>query len=164
MKLCLTKNNSRPIQFHNSSYVSFLFSKSSLNQNSSVGSDATKNLPVSERATLTSQPVIKTARAKTCSQPSMENENFRSSSDKCHQLDYKLWHMRLGHAGRDHMNLYAKKHNVKWTDIPSDALFCLSCVAAKARRLSFTTRILRCKWPLQLIHADLFGLVKIPSA
>jgi hypothetical protein len=72
--------------------------------------------------------------------------------------------MCLGHVGCDQMNFYAKKQHVKWTDTPLDALFSVSCAAAKARRSSFTTRTPCCKWPLQLIQADLFSPVIISSA
>jgi hypothetical protein len=80
-EVCLTKNNLKPLLFHSSLCVSFLFSESSHDRSSSVYSDATNRWPVVERGTFTSQPVNKTARAKTRSLPVREYDSIRSSSD-----------------------------------------------------------------------------------
>lgn len=77
----------------------------------------------------------------------------------------QLWHLRYGHLHFNGLKLLSQKNMV--CGLPSivhDDSLCEGCVYGKQHRLPFQVgKAWRAKEPLTLVHADICGLVRIPS-
>ncbi|GJT52571.1 retrovirus-related pol polyprotein from transposon TNT 1-94 [Tanacetum coccineum] len=86
--------------------------------------------------------------------------------DKSSPTQAWLWHRRLSHLNFDYINLISKKDVV--IGLPKlkyvkDQL-CSSCEVSKAKRSSFKTKTIpSLKGRLNLLHKDLYGLMRVAS-
>ncbi|KAL7284900.1 hypothetical protein ACG7TL_002214 [Trametes sanguinea] len=73
------------------------------------------------------------------------------------KTDYKTWHRRFGHAGKEALRHLPK--NVKGVDHvdPADDEPCEGCAYGKSHRLPFPPSEKRATEPLELVHTDLDG-------
>lgn len=67
-----------------------------------------------------------------------------------------LWHKKLGHSSRLVLNKVLKSCNSKF-NINKTPSFCDACQLGKIHALPFKRSVTVSKFPLQLIHADLWG-------
>eukprot|EP00253_Pinus_taeda_P027858 PITA_27858 len=75
-----------------------------------------------------------------------------------------LWHQRLGHIGEKGLRILHGKGMVEGMSNSSlDFDFCENCVYGKQNRVSLPSGGKRTKQILELVHSDVFGLVKVPS-
>ncbi|KAL7280538.1 hypothetical protein ACG7TL_005470, partial [Trametes sanguinea] len=79
------------------------------------------------------------------------------------KTDYKTWHRRFGHAGKEALRHLPK--NVKGVDHvdPADDEPCKGCAYGKSHRLPFPPSEKRATEPLELIHTDLDGPMRTVS-
>lgn len=74
-----------------------------------------------------------------------------------------LWHAQLGHAGYNRLKLIMDKSMVKGLpqlEIHKDTV-CEGCQYGKAHRQPYTEAKYQAKKPLEIIHSDVFGPVKL---
>ena len=67
-----------------------------------------------------------------------------------------LWHLRLGHISLDRINRLTKDGPLKDLSVGSLPV-CESCLEGKMTKRPFTTKGLRAKEPLELVHSDVCG-------
>lgn len=76
-----------------------------------------------------------------------------------------LWHQRLSHISYSKLNVMTKRSMLK--GLPQLELrsctICVGCQYDKAHQLSYKESKWKAKGPLELIHYDIFGLVKQAS-
>ncbi|CDO75313.1 hypothetical protein BN946_scf184715.g2 [Trametes cinnabarina] len=79
------------------------------------------------------------------------------------KTDYKTWHRRFGHAGKEVLRHLPK--NVKGVDHvdPADDEPCEGCAFGKSHRLPFPPSEKRAAEPLELVHTDLDGPMRTAS-
>ncbi|KAL7280531.1 hypothetical protein ACG7TL_005463 [Trametes sanguinea] len=79
------------------------------------------------------------------------------------KTDYKTWHRRFGHAGKEALRHLPK--NVKGVDHvdPADDEPCEGCAYGKSHRLPFPPSEKRATEPLELVHTDLDGPMRTAS-
>ena len=91
--------------------------------------------------------------------PESGTENLVFSGEKT-----MLWHERLGHIGWNGLQILHGKGMVEGTSNSYlDFDFCENCVYGKQNRVSFPSGGKRVKHILELVHSDVFGLMKFPS-
>ena len=91
--------------------------------------------------------------------PESGAENLVVSGEKT-----MLWHQRLGHIGEKGLRILHGKGMVEGMNNSSlDFDFCENCVYGKQNRVSFPSGSKRAKQILEIVHSDVFGLVKVPS-
>lgn len=74
--------------------------------------------------------------------------------DSCLLADATLWHRRFGHASLTKAGL----------DVPVDNdQTCVDCIAGKFKRTPFNHTVPEATAPLEVVAADLFGPVRVPS-
>ncbi|KAE8660144.1 hypothetical protein F3Y22_tig00116958pilonHSYRG00159 [Hibiscus syriacus] len=76
-----------------------------------------------------------------------------------------LWHMRLGHVSYSKLSVMVKKSMLKGLpqlDMRTDTV-CAGCQYGKAHQLPYDESKFKAKEPLELVHSDVFGLVKQQS-
>ncbi|KAH9771354.1 Integrase catalytic domain-containing protein [Citrus sinensis] len=74
----------------------------------------------------------------------------------------KLWHMRLGHAGKKALQTLAKQGLLKGTN-SCKLEFCEHCVLGKQTRVKFGSAIHDTKGILDYVHSDVWGPTKTAS-
>ena len=87
---------------------------------------------------------------------------------RCHSLlspknidQIKKWHVSLSHVNLDDLRHIRERLDI---DIPSDQkLECIVCIKGKAVRIPFTKVHRLSKHPLDIIHTDLSGIIRIPN-
>ncbi|KAF7817945.1 Retrovirus-related Pol polyprotein from transposon TNT 1-94 [Senna tora] len=94
---------------------------------------------------------------------SSEQEAYVDKTRKNETAD--LWHARLGHVGYHKLKVMINKQMLK--GLPQlevrDNVVCAGCQYGKAHQLPYEESNFRAKAPLELVHSDVFGLVKQPS-
>ena len=84
-----------------------------------------------------------------------------SEADKVAEM-FRLWHMRLGHAGEKSLQTLAMQGLLK--GVKTCKLdFCEQCVIGKKKRVKFGTAIHNTEGILDYIHTDLWGPKKTAS-
>ncbi|XP_022928647.1 uncharacterized protein LOC111435492 [Cucurbita moschata] len=76
-----------------------------------------------------------------------------------------LWHARLGHVGYHKLKLIMEKFMLKGLaqlEVKADVV-CAGCEYGKTHQLAYEELKFKATKPLELIHSDLFGLVKQAS-
>ncbi|KAE8707740.1 TMV resistance protein N-like [Hibiscus syriacus] len=95
--------------------------------------------------------------------------NIQNDVEKCLKACYKdaswLWHIRFGHLNFGGLELLSKKEMVKGLPrINHPDQLCEGCLAGKKFRKSFPKESeTRAKKPLELIHTDVCGPIKLSS-
>lgn len=76
-----------------------------------------------------------------------------------------LWHSRLAHVGYTRLQVMMKKQLVRGLtnlEVRQD-IVCAGCQFGKAHQLPYAQSNFEAKEPLELVHSDVFGKVKVPS-
>jgi len=74
----------------------------------------------------------------------------------------KLWHLRLGCMSLGGMTEISQRDLLNGHKV-TDLQFCKHCVYGKTKRVRFSSGIHKTKGPLDYIHSDLWGPVRVTS-
>ena len=86
---------------------------------------------------------------------SNKNNNFVSYMTTTNDVDFVVWHARLGHIGQDRMNRLARD-DLLGQIAKINTPICQHCLVGKSTRKPFGKSI-RAFIPLQLVHSDIYG-------
>ena len=77
----------------------------------------------------------------------------------------RLWHRRYGHLGEKSLQKLAKRELVEQFDynVSKRIGFCETCVAGKLHRTHFETSSTKTREPLELVHSDVCGKMRVKS-
>ena len=85
--------------------------------------------------------------------------------EEAHAADsLERWHKRMGHADLKMIKKLPESTNGMEMKIPETITPCETCIATKMAKTPFPTSTRRATKPLQLVHTDIAGPIRTPSA
>ena len=92
----------------------------------------------------------------------VEHPKSNKNQKVSHSDNKYLWHLRLGHINLDRINLLVKDGPLRKLNVGTFPI-CESCLEGKMTKRPFSAKGERSKEPLQLVHSDVCGPLRVQA-